>query len=72
VVVAPCTKPPAAQGDSEGPATSADSAGAGQQYKYVLEPGTATGRWVPVAEGEAAAGQVRVMTSAEADALNKQ
>jgi len=43
-----------------------------QQFKYVLEPGTEKGKWVPVATGEDAAGHVKVMTQAEADSLNKQ
>lgn len=51
---------------------SVDSASSGsQQFKYVLEPGVEKGKWVPVATGEEAAGQVKVMTQAEADALNK-
>jgi len=36
------------------------------------EPGTEKGKWVPVATGEDSAGQVKVMTQAEADSLNKQ
>jgi len=49
------------------------STGPQQQYKYVLEPGSeGKGKWVPVATGEDAAGQVKTMTQAEADALNKQ
>jgi len=45
-----------------------------QQFKYVLEPGSTEGKgqWVPVATGEEAAGQVKTMTQAEADSLNKQ
>lgn len=53
--------------------TSSGTTGPQQQYKYVLEPGSeGKGKWVPVATGEDAAGQVKVMTQAEADSLNKQ
>lgn len=53
-------------------ADSADSGSQQQQYKYVLEPGTGTaGMWVPVAAGEDVTGQVKSMTQAEADVLNK-
>jgi hypothetical protein len=51
-------------------AESTDSSA--QQFKYVLEPGTEKGKWVPVATGEDASGQVKSMTQAEADSLNKQ
>lgn len=56
-------------------AESADSSStdsSAQQFKYVLEPGTEKGKWVPVATGEDASGQVKSMTQAEADSLNKQ
>lgn len=56
-------------------AESADSGStdsSAQQFKYVLEPGTEQGKWVPVATGEDALGQVKSMTQAEADSLNKQ
>lgn len=63
-------------GLQEDPAESTASASAdsdSQQFKYVLEPGTeGKGKWVPVATGEDAAGQVKTMTQAEADSLNKQ
>lgn len=66
--------PPCVQEGEESTA-SADSSSSGpeQQFKYVLEPGSeGKGKWVPVATGEDAAGQVKVMTQAEADSLNKQ
>lgn len=57
---------------SESTASAADSGS--QQFKYVLEPGSTEGKgkWVPVATGEDAVGQVKTMTQAEADSLNKQ
>lgn len=59
--------------DSESTASVQDSAdSSAQQFKFVLEPGTEQGKWVPVATGENAAGQVKLMTQAEADTLNKQ
>jgi hypothetical protein len=63
--------------EGEESSASVDSASSGtgpqQQYKYVLEPGSeGKGKWVPVATGEDAADQVKVMTQAEADSLNKQ
>eukprot|EP00775_Hariotina_reticulata_P008323 gene8323-8508_t len=50
---------------------SMDAAGS-KQFKYVLDAGETKGKWVAVATGESPAGQVKVMTQAEADALNKQ
>lgn len=51
---------------------SADAApAAGQSFKYVLEAGSAKGKWVPVSAGEKPAGEVKVMTQAEADKLNQ-
>jgi hypothetical protein len=38
------------------------------QVKYVLDT---TGKWVPLKDGAAATGEVKVMTAAQADALNK-
>lgn len=59
--------------ESTASADSTSGTGPQQQYKYVLEPGSeGKGKWVPVATGEDAAGQVKVMTQAEADSLNKQ
>jgi AAA family ATP:ADP antiporter len=46
-------------------------AGATQTFKYVLDAGSSKGKWVPVAKGESPAGQTKVMTQAEADALNQ-
>lgn len=50
---------------------SMDASGT-QQFKYVLDAGSTKGQWVPVVTGETPSGQVKVMTQAEADALNKQ
>jgi hypothetical protein len=43
-----------------------------QQYKFVLEPGTARGQWVPLAAGELPPAGTRVLSPAEAEALNRQ
>lgn len=57
--------------ESTASASAAAADSGSQQFKYVLEPGTeGKGKWVPVATGEDAAGQVKVMTQAEADTLN--
>jgi hypothetical protein len=61
------------EGEESTASADSSSSGSEQQFKYVLEPGSeGKGKWVPVAIGENAAGQVKVMTQAEADSLNKQ
>jgi len=54
--------------------STASVAADSDSQQYVLEPGSTEGKgqWVPVATGEEAAGQVKTMTQAEADSLNKQ
>eukprot|EP00882_Tetradesmus_deserticola_P000250 GHRQ01000277.1.p1 GENE.GHRQ01000277.1~~GHRQ01000277.1.p1 ORF type:complete len:612 (+),score=296.34 GHRQ01000277.1:163-1998(+) len=42
-----------------------------QLFKFVVTPGSSKGSWVPVAKGEMPVGQTKVMTQAEADALNQ-
>lgn len=51
---------------------SSDAGPPAQEFKYVLAAGEAKGKWVPLASGEKPAGEVKTMTQAEADALNKQ